>query len=267
MFLGFLDEADHTTNNNFTVCGLTIIPLSNAEKISHEIDKLRSSCEAFGPEDTLKFSTSSKPMGCSDAQYRNLKNETIKIAARNGASFLGYCRFNVKYPKPDPDRNRLFGFNTLLGKYQDFLIENSSFGLVQVDRLDFSKNTKNTYRDGFYYLREKFQKGNEYPKEGKHKKLSNIISYSMSTEGTSHLSSINDILTGGLRYIANGDNPIARSSIQEQLETLMWRSKNNRFHEHGFTLRPQDRSGLPPTVVAEYDALRNFLNANYSSRE
>jgi hypothetical protein len=258
LYLAFLDESDHTAKNDFTVCGLTIIPVEKIPKISTKILELRDKTGVFKAQDLLKFATGTKPKHCTHTVHQNLKEDVISTASLNDVMFLGYCKFNDAGAPHDADKNRLYGFNTLLGKFNEFLEEKSSHGIVQVDRLDFSRKTKKKYKDGFEYLKEKFQQGNEY--SGSYRPLENILSYSMSCEGTSHLQSLNDILTGSLRYLANGTNPTARKALQAHLQHVLWKDKFGSFKENGFTLRPYDRTKLSVSVQAEYDALRTFLN-------
>lgn len=257
-FLAYLDEADHTAKNDFTACGLTAIPTGNAGKLSSEIEVLRKASGAFSATDLLKFAVISRPPSCTPSEHRDLKEKVVHAAYRNGAVFFGYCKFNDGSAPHDADRNRLYGFNTLLGKYDKFLKSKSCHGIAFFDRLDLSKRGK-LYKNGFEYLKEKFQLGNDY--SGTYKPLDNILTFGMSCEGSSHLQSVNDILTGSLRYLANGTNPTARKALQSQLQKVMWKDSTGSFKEHGFTLRPYVRTKLSPSVVAEYDNFRAFLNS------
>ncbi|WP_144266886.1 hypothetical protein [Salipiger bermudensis] len=126
--------------------------------------------------------------------------------------------------------------------------------------VSISQKKYKIYNDGFSYLREKFQQGNEF-QQG-FSELDRIISFSMSCEGTSHLQSVNDILTGSFRYLANGDNPQARKALQKQIEEVMLKSSSGKFKEYGFLLRPKMQKNLPAGVKAEYQMLRSFLNSN-----
>jgi len=143
------------------------------------------------------------------------------------------------------------------------LQEKDDHGIVIVDRLDLSKKNVLNYKNGFDYLKEKFQKGNCFDGD-RWVKHTRILSYSISCEGSSHLSSLNDILTGALMYLANGSNPDARTALQEQLESVMWKSPNSRFADFGLSLRPVDRLKLDESVEAEYELLRAFLNTKHS---
>ncbi|WP_339689925.1 hypothetical protein [Celeribacter baekdonensis] len=259
MYLAFVDEADHTASNSFTVCGMTAIPVENAHNFCSYINGLRISSSVFEKSDLLKFSTSSKPSKCTAETHLQIKRDVIEGAGKFGAIFIGYCHFNEKHAANDADRNRLYGFNTLLGKFDEFLKTKKSHGIVQIDRLDFARQTKKQYKDGFSYLREKSQLGNKYPNE--FRPLNNILSYSMTCEGTSDLTSANDIITGSLRYIINGQNDEVRKTLQEQIKNIMWKSDYGRFQEYGLTMRPFKTNKLKDEVKAEYQILRDFLNS------
>ncbi|MCA0939338.1 hypothetical protein LCM28_05570 [Salipiger pacificus] len=264
MYIAFLDESDHTTKNKFTVCGMTVFPVDKLEQLSSEISALRDSAK-FGPCDALKFASSSRPDSCSEKTHLELKRSCIDLANHVGAVFFAYAYFNGDDEANNPDRNRIFGFNTLLHRYDAFLSKKESVGIALCDRLEIEKNKKNKkkvvlkYRDGFEYLREKFQLGNDFP-DGKRKNLSRILAFGQTADGLSHASSVNDILTGGMRYVANGDKESARKDIQEDIERVMCRGDDGKFKDTGFLLRPLSRKNLPEDTLAEYDALRAFLN-------
>lgn len=257
MYLAYLDEAGHTDKKNFTVCGLTIVEAEKALSLSNSLQKIRADY-GFSPTDFLKFSSSSRPNHVSLSSHTEAKKRVMELAGKESVKFLGYAYFNPASYEFKPDRNRLYGFNTLLGNYDRFLREQKSFGVAIVDRIDLGKIAVSGYASGFDYLKEKFQKGNKFSSD--YKNIENIISYSMASEGNSHLSILNDVLTGSLLYLANGSDISVRKLLQKQLEGVMLRSPKNVFRNYGLTLRPADRAGLDPTVGAEYDQLRIFLN-------
>ncbi|MCV2868177.1 hypothetical protein OEW28_06000 [Defluviimonas sp. WL0002] len=107
MYLGYFDEADHTSKNNFTVCGLTAIHVEHAADLSRQIEKIRIVGE-FKPEDLLKFSTNSRPVYCSEDNHRQTKDSVISAAVDHGVVFFGYCHFNEDHVAHDSDRNRIY---------------------------------------------------------------------------------------------------------------------------------------------------------------
>ena len=210
MQIAFLDETDHTAANKFTVCGLTSFPIEAVDQVSQSISDARAQSKAFKDTDYLKFASASRPENCSLEVHTGVKRKAIEIASKNDATFFAYAYFNPDKPVNRPERNRLYGFNTLLQGYDAFLRSRNETGVVLCDRLDLSKAKDTGFKDGFDFLRRKFQVGNEFP-DGNSKKLSKIIAFAQTAEGLSHLSSVNDILTGGMRYVANGENEVARA--------------------------------------------------------
>ncbi|MCG3268914.1 DUF3800 domain-containing protein [Yoonia sp. I 8.24] len=261
MYIAFLDEAGHTSKKSFTVCGLTAIKATNAQKLAHDIEKLRRSTSAFADTDLLKFESNSAPKDCKREVHTKIKSDVIDTGVAVDATFMGYAYFNQASFTFDSDRNRLFGFNTLIAQFGKFLEEKSDYGVVIVDRLDLSKKSIIGLKSGFDYLKEKFQKGNEVG--DKWRKHNRIISFSMTCDGCSHLSTLNDILTGSLMYLVNGTNPTARTALQDKLEKLMWKDAAGRYKNYGLKMSPTDRSKLDSSISAEYDLLQSFLNSKY----
>lgn len=262
MYIAFLDEAGHTSKKNFTVCGLTAIKTDNAPELAQKIDAVRNSAKCFNDTDLLKFDSNSRPAGCDQETHTNLKTDVFNAGESTGATFMGYAYFNKAARTFDSDRNRIFGFNTLIAQFGKFLEKQSDHGIVVVDRLDLSKKSVLGYKNGFDYLKEKFQRGNNVSDQWR--KHERIISFSTASEGCSHLSTLNDMLTGALMYLVNGKNPTARSALQIQLEKTMWKDTNGTFRNYGLKLNPSDKSKLDDSIVAEYDLLRNFLNSKYT---
>ena len=257
MYLAFLDEANHETKNKFTVCGLTAVPIEAIVSLADKVKCIRDEAGVFTPADPLKFNTTERPDLCTPDMHRALKENVLAAAHSHGVRAFIYCKYNTANESEDPTRNRLYGFNTLLGKFQNFLQQEKEHGHVTFDRLDIKSSS---YTSGFDYMREKFQKGNFYSQDSTWQELPNIISYSMNCDGTSHLASVCDIVTGAARYLCNGENATARHTIKEQLSGILWKDRKGFFQEHGFTMRPYKRDKLPKDVVVEYDALRAFLN-------
>ena len=265
LFLAYLDEAGHTDRKNFTVCGMTIFPLNKISDVCNEVEALRTRF-GFAQEALLKFASTTRPKNVDQESHTDAKKRVIEIAKEFDAVFIGYSYFNEASWNFDADRNRLFGINTLLSSFNKFLEGRKSKGIAIIDRLDLSKKKPKSpakapsYKDAFGYIREKHQKGNYFEKDETWKELDNILSFCVSCEGASHLSSVNDVLTGSLLYLVNGDKPEVRKQIQDQLQGVMYRSSTGIFREHGLILRPKDKSKLAPEVAVEYENLRDFLN-------
>lgn len=251
-YIAYADEANQETKNAFTVCGLTAIESSDLVQIHTGITRLRSEA-SFEPSMRLKSDTNTRPAHIDFAQHRDLKNSVLEIASENNCVFFAYCKFNEKSRPVKADQNVQFGMNTLLKNFNRFLIEEEAFGIVQFDRF----NWKNPYE----YLREKHQQGNHYPSKQEWETLSNILSYGFTADGCSNFASVNDILTGSIRYLANNQpEKTTLDAIVHHLKEVMW-CRDGVYRELGLTLRPLDRKSLSASIQAEYDILRHRLNS------
>ena len=259
MYLAFLDEAGHTKAKSFTVCGLTAIKIDDVVNLCNAVEALRSSYPKLTNTDLLKF-VQSKKSKLNPKEHQELKQSVLKTAHAHNVKFWGYAYFNEAAKKFDADRNRLYGFNVLIGKFNTFLKKQNEYGSITIDRLDLSKKSMMGYNSGFDYLKEKFQQGNFQQPRKSWIKQDRIISFSMACEGTSHLSSVNDILTGSLMYLVNGPSDNIRKAIQEQLQKIMTKGPTGEFRDYGLSLYPKNRTRLDMSVDAEYGVLRAFLN-------
>lgn len=258
MYLGFLDEADHTKRNQFTICGLTVVDASAAKALSADIRRVISQSEGFPAGSVLKSASASRPAGCTLEQHKIAKNNVFDVLVRDGLKFFGYAYFNSG-KENNSSKNQIFGFNTLLGKFNDFLTKRDDVGVVYVDRI---QGKVNDYQDIFSYFEEKFQKGNLYPSDD-YRPLDRILSYGLTNYGSSQISAANDLLTGGLRYIINEENHEVRKLLLKKIIPCMAQTTDGRYREEGLTLRPKNMKYLPQSVRAEYQILKDFLNASY----
>ena len=234
---------------------MTIVPAANAAALSEDIFAIRARF-GFTECDLLKSSSSSKPEHCTVDQHRQAKNATIEAVHKNCGTFIGYAKFNRD--NDDPIRNRVYGYHSLLEKFDKFLKNKKSYGSVIFDNLEWSRSEEfGRPRD---FITEKFQRGLTFDKKKTWKRLAQIVSYSMTHEGTSNLLSANDILTGSLRYVANGPKDGPRVDLIKSLHKCLWHDEKGVSREFGLILRPKGRDKLPKSIQAEYDALRFFMN-------
>jgi len=120
MYIALLDEAGHTGTKNFTVCGLTAVETDKVSILNESIEDLRATVDSYGDTDLLKFQSASRPDGCDTASHTAIKSDVIAAGKAAGVTFIGYGYFNSGAYTFDSDRNRLFGFNTLIGKFDKF---------------------------------------------------------------------------------------------------------------------------------------------------
>ena len=141
----------------------------------------------------------------------------------------------------------LFGPNTLLAKFNQFLRQRKDVGIAVMDRMPG--------KDQFKYLKDKFQLGAEFS-DGYTQRLENIVGYTITCDGASHLASMADILLGSFRYCVNEPDREANAAIFPTLAQVMWHEKKS-YLEYGLMLRPKDIKAK--VHEKEYTALRDRL--------
>ena len=156
------------------------------------------------------------------------------MARNHDAVFCGYAISHAIAKGETHDNLLLFGANTILGKYNEFLFGKDDVGIVLVDRMQVG----NPYQ----YLKDKFQVGLELPSGTS--KLARVIGFASTCDGASHLASLADILVGSFRHCVNEpEKDIANSAIFPTLIRVMWHREaedgTKDLLEYGLTLRPE----------------------------
>ena len=208
MSLMFGDEvdADQGRGQKFFVYGAAFINSSIAEYLHEGIQRLRERF-GYGPRDSLKFSGC--PRGITTDQHREIKKEVVKLARNNDVMFCGYAISHAIAKGETRDNLVLFGANTILGKYNEFLAEKNDVGFVLVDRMQVG--------NPYPYLKDKFQVGLELQNGGT-RKLEKVVGFASTCDGASHLASLADILVGSFRHCINEpDKDIANAQSYRRL--------------------------------------------------
>jgi hypothetical protein len=127
----------------------------------------------------------------------------------------------------------LWGANTVLGKFDAFLGENSTYGYAILDRLP----VEHSYR----YIKEKFQRGMTFPDRSPIR-LSRILGFAQEVNGSSHMCSVADIMLGAFRYCVNEPgNPDAGKAMFPILMEMMWKRDqgvSTVVNDYGLVFRP-----------------------------
>jgi hypothetical protein len=233
MYLMFGDEADadQGRGQKFFIYGGVFIDTSETEELHHAIQRRRKKF-GYAATDSLKFSDC--PKGITLDQHRELKKEIVRLARKHDVVFCAYAISHGIAKGETRDNLVLFGANTLLGKYNEFLDEKSDVGVALVDRMSVG----NPYQ----YLKEKFQIGLELGAGTR--RLENVIGYASTCDGASHLASMADILVGSFRHCVNEpERDIANAAIFPTLVRVMWHRDmeggTKTVMEYGLTLRPE----------------------------
>ena len=86
-------------------------------------------------------------------QHREVKKQIVKLAHKHEVVFCAYAILHAIAKGETHDNVVLYGANTLLFKFNDFLEEQADVGIAVMDRIPVS--------NPFKYLKDKFQIGLE----------------------------------------------------------------------------------------------------------
>jgi|SRR5581483_3267035 len=251
MFLLFGDEADRERTKKFFVYGAIFAPTNSLQQLHAAIEKVRKDA-GLKNTDTLKSSSYSRPEGFPKEKHRDLKNEVMRLAHEVGnVKFCAYVTLHELARNTEDNELITFGSNTVLGKFNEFLQGEKSYGYAMLDRMPGGEAFS------FSYLKKKFQEGNF---DGK-VRLDRILGFSHVCDGSSHLCSVADVLLGAFRYCVNEpENEEAAKEMFPVLMSMMWkreRGGKTYVNNCGLLLRPLNIQ--EPKHQAEYDALLQRL--------
>jgi Protein of unknown function (DUF3800) len=256
MYLMFGDEADaeQGRGQKFFVYGAVFIDAANVQKLHDGIQDIRDNF-GYGQTDSLKFSGCPRDVSYDD--HREVKKAIVKLAHKHDVVFCAYAILHAIARGKALNDMVLFGVNTLLDKFNQFLGERKDVGIAVMDRLLVKG-------DQFKYLKNKFQLGAEFS-DGT-KRLENIVGHTITCDGASHLASMADILLGSFRHCVNEPNKdIANAKIFPTLAQVMWHHSirgEKRYLGYGLTLRP--RTIRTEAHAREYTDLRKRLRGYLS---
>jgi hypothetical protein len=259
MFLMFGDEADaeQGRGQKFFVYGAIFVEVDAAKTLHTAIRDLRDK-NGFAATESLKFADSTRPQELTREEFRDVKKEAIRIAKVHDVKFCAYLTSHALARNRTQDDLVLFGANTLLGKFDEFLgTDRDDCGIALMDRIP----VEHPYR----YLKEKFQTGLTFP-NGDTRRLERVVGLASTTDGASHLASVADVLIGSFRYCVNEEErDIAGRAMFPDLVRLMWKRRlngRNIVQDYGLVIRPQEVRFEPHKTEyqALIDRLQGYLN-------
>jgi hypothetical protein len=235
----------------FTYGGL-VVPMANLPALHSKIEGIRKAA-GYGPTDRLKFETKARPKGVTVEAATTAKREVVAAAIECGCLFIACVVLHAIARNQGVEKTILFGANSVIAKFNTYLAQQKSHGIVAMDRLPKGSE--------FDYLSEKFTKGLALPK-GEAQALDRIVMFSSTCINASHVSSVMDIVLGTWRYCINQpQNTAAAKAMMNELVRLIWHTKQGddiHAHELGLLFRPIDVKH--PPYKAEYDALLKQIN-------
>jgi hypothetical protein len=219
----------------FFVYGAIFVPADNMPPLHTQVERARIGA-GLANTDSLKFASKTRPNNMTFEQHRDLKKKVMSLS-RN----VGDVTFCAQVTLHDLARNKnhddlvLWGANTVLSKFNQFLRERKSFGYALLDKIP----VKYPYR----YLKEKFQVGLTFPKQSKPPmRLGRILGFGHAVDGSSHMCSVADVMLGAFRYCVNEpENKEAGKAMFPTLMDMMWKQKRNGktyVNDYGLAFRP-----------------------------
>jgi hypothetical protein len=255
LMLGDEADAEQSRGQKFFVYGAIFVPQESIKPLTDGVEAIRTAAK-FEPTDSLKFANKTRPPKISKETFREVKAKVMDLAAQHGVVFCAYAILHAIAANRGHKDLVLFGANTLLGKFNEFLgTDQDTFGLVLFDRIPIDHP--------YAYLREKFQIGMTFLDGRPTSRLERIMGLATTADGASHLASIADILVGSWRYCVNEpEMDVAGKAIFPKLMDLMWkRTRDGQLYvlDFGFVLRPQE------VQVEKYKKDYNDLRARLQS--
>ncbi len=258
LFLLFTDEtntvADSDRGSVFFVYGGLIIPSEKLIYLHEGIELIRIKYN-FKREDSLKFDTNKRPRHITPEDFSKAKFEVVDLCIVSGCKFIAYVVHHGIAKSQPLVKHLLWGADAVCEKFNKFLLELNSNGIVMIDRI----SNKGEYN----YLVKKFSTGLMYSEE-KSVALDRIIVYSSTCNNASHASSAMDIVLGAFRYCLNsGKNSETEKVIMKSLVKLIWGDITEAGDlaplEKGLILRPMDV--YVPKYRTEYDSILKRFNS------
>ena len=256
MLLAFLDECNpepnnqHSPENRFLIFGVTLIDSSVSLEFNEGVDEIRQQ-HGFNRTDKLKYALADKPDHVTNEQHREAKAAVLELAARLNVKTILYCALHRIIDSQGQDTYLNWGMDACLTKIQQFYTENEAENGFFCF---FDRHSRQTMPQ---YMKTKFQERNHQPRAGH--RTPNLVGVSQVWDGTSHLSSLCDIVTGSYAYVvSNPDRDIAGKSLVRLLKPMVWGISvdDGQFDvmDRGLLFRPEQRN---PRFDVHYEEVRS----------
>ncbi len=205
------------------------------------------------PGDSFKFHTRSKPDQVSVDDARAAKQELVERLVTISVRMIVYVILHDIAMKKSGEVVMNYALNTVAAKYHRMLEIENGHGTMVIDRAD----------DQHGHLESLFQHGIQI--DGWTMRLDDrIMSFEMTTDNSTHLSSAVDIALGAFRYCVNAaggsGSEVMAETIFPPLSELVWGVDDKgvkRVGGYGYIARPQDVR--VPSYAAKYADLANSL--------
>lgn len=252
MYLLYTDETNiDPADSTLFIYGGIAIACDKAHDISTTID-IQKAANGYKPQDKLKFNTRE----CMHIDYnrqRTLKQKVIQCAVKHDAIlFLSLLNHKIA---TSPEDARINEINRICYHFNCFLNRVNDYGIVLVDTFQGAGLTE--------HLREKFNIGVTGLPYTHTLRLDRILGFHVASIGTSHFSSVIDIVIGSVRYAINGfldpkKNKTAQTLLQ-QVAPLFYRESNGTVSELSIFYSPKIIK--TKSFLEEYQKVDTFLSS------
>jgi hypothetical protein len=254
MHLLYTDEVNvDPRSSDFFIYGGVSVDANQAASLSRRIDVLRQE-HGYRPEDLLKFNTRERPAIISPEIHKEIKRRVIEAAAAHGAVL--FASFILHDIATSPEEARLKEINRVCYNFDCFLQERDEFGIVLIDTFTDSNLPQ--------ILRERFSIGLSGLPYSDQYRLERVLGFHLASIGSSHFSSVVDIVLGSLRYAVNCLDDASRRHIVQtllsQLAPLCLRNDDGSIRELSLFFSPV--TVRVPQYYEKYQNLRNCLTRN-----
>lgn len=252
MYLLYTDETNlDPAGSTFFIYGGVAISSEKAPSISNAIGVQRLA-HGYKPEYKLKFNTRECPHIDPEKQ-RSIKQAIVQCAAEHGCIlFLSLINHKIATSPEDARKNEI---NRVCYNFNCFLHRVNDYGLVLVDTFLDAGLTE--------HLREKFNIGVKGLPFSNILRLDRILGFHVASVGTSHFSSVIDIVIGGVRYAINTlSDPLKRATaetLMRQVSPLLLRETDGRVSELAVFYSPKQIKAK--AYLEEYIKVDEFFSS------
>jgi hypothetical protein len=256
MYLFQCDETnlEETELQRFFIYGGLIVPTVGVPLLTQRVEAIRSE-RGFAATDVLKFQGRSCPEQIDRDSWNAAKSEVIAACREVNARFLACVIFHQI-----AQREHLieWQFDTVLDAFDRFLDVEDSYGLCSIDR--FGNGADHAL------IRTKFTEGGTFASGWPRSRYKRITHFSVSSEGTSHVTSAADIVLGTFGFCVNQRGDSARPrELYPLIDPLIWRHPDSRTGPWGWGVRMRPQRSTH--YEHEYRALRDHLDELANSEE
>ena len=252
LFLGDETNATQSKQSRFFIYGGLILDAEKCADASAKMSAIRQKYD-FSAEHEFKFDTRSRPSHLSISEFLSAKNEVLDLCQELGVRFMAYVVHHDIAADQGLD-TWLWALKTLLCQFDLFLQREKSHGMCLVDKFD----------NDFTVLKGIHQKGVDPSFWGGRLQhhLENVWCYGTVSIGSTHITSMVDIVLGAFRYCVN---EITKKTVPAQLygkvRPLMLCEDGDpgKIDEWGLFLRPKEIKVA--SYKRDYDSLLEHLRS------